>query len=156
MFTKPIVYLLTLTCCLGCSATPLPRFTMTDLPSVAPSFDLDPLLPYHNQRIQIRGFWYPLNGDQGILAAQPHLKSCCLTPSSTIGRQLTVKPRTKREPWTVERAMTLEGIFKIEPLYDEEGRLIQYYVLEEADEVSSQSKSSTLLLVGLLIYWLWK
>lgn len=99
-----------------------------------------PLWRLQGQRVQIRGFWYSLAPDQGILAASPQLKSCCVGASSKIYQQLKVKGNIA--PSSYHGAITLEGIFKIQPLTGAEGQVVQYYRLEEAREIETPSISN--------------
>lgn len=84
--------------------------------------------------VQIRGFWYPLSVAEGILASQPQLKSCCIRAPAKIEQQVLVKggDLALLQP---QRALTLEGIFKIEPAYNPNGELVQLFVLEQSKEV---------------------
>jgi hypothetical protein len=93
--------------------------------------------PLQGKIIQVRGFWYPLSSQEGILAPQPHLKSCCLKAPAKIEQQLLVKGSLDSLP--AQRVITLEGIFKIDPRYNSEGALIQLFVLEQAREVPQTS-----------------
>lgn len=99
-----------------------------------------PLWRLQGQRVQIRGFWYSLAPTQGILAASPQLKSCCVGNPSKIYQQLRV--RGNIAPSYYHGAITLEGIFKIQPLTGAEGQVVQYYRLEEAREIETRSNSS--------------
>lgn len=56
-----------------------------------------------------------------------------------------------------QRAVTVEGIFKIEPLYNLKGEAVQYYVLEQAKE-TQRSESHLLIwtipcLAALFLAW---
>lgn len=121
--------------------------------------DLPPYLPdpshtvwrYQNQSLQVRGFWYPQETSGGILASAPHLKSCCLgTPEKT--GQVLVKGELSA--LSIDRAVTLTGIFKIDPLYNAEGRLIQLYVLESPQEVVSSFSWWPFIFVGFSLLWI--
>ncbi len=104
--------------------------------------DLPPYLPdsshtiwhYQNQSLHVRGFWYPQEIGGGILASAPHLKSCCVGVPEKTGQVLV---KGEISALSIDRAVTLTGIFKIDPLYNVEGKLIQLYVLESPQEVVS-------------------
>ncbi len=112
---------------------------------------------YDQQVVRMRGFWYPQTAEKGILAAYPDLKSCCLSSPAKRGQQILVKGEVGSLP--PQKVVTVEGIFKIAPLYDEEGKLIQFYVLEEAKEVFSFHFPFVSLMLGgpvfvLLFCWI--
>lgn len=92
------------------------------------------------QQVRVRGFWYPLSLDRGILAPTPHLKSCCIQSPKKIQQQLIVNGELSS--LTSQWAVTLEGIFKIDPRYNAAGSLMQFYVLDEAREVQSKHSFS--------------
>jgi hypothetical protein len=115
-----------------------------------------PLLAFHNQLVQVRGFWYPISSDQGILSAHSGLKSCCLKTPDKLHQQLLVKGQLLSLP--AQRVITLEGIFKIEPRYDQEGQLVQFYILDQAREVQQATSYALLLILGffLVLLCLWR
>jgi hypothetical protein len=110
---------------------------------------------YHEKQVQVRGFWYPLNEQEGILASYPDLKSCCVGSAHSVNEQVFVK--NFFESITTKQLVTLEGIFKINPKYNQKGELIQLYVLEQTHLV--QTSYSYLLLfifisiIGFFIYY---
>lgn len=119
--------------CLSAVA-PLSILNLTDLPLNMPT-EAHALWSLQGQVVQVRGFWYALSSKEGILASTSHLKSCCLLSSTQMHSQLLVK--TGFPSLSTQKAVTLKGIFKIAPLYNDEGRQIQLYVLEDAQEVHS-------------------
>jgi len=106
--------------------------------------------------VQVRGFWYPVSSDQGVLASHPGLKSCCLAAPAKLRQQLIVKGQLAS--LAPQRVVTLGGIFKIDPLYNREGELLQFYVLEQAREVHQEASYLPYLILGLflalLVLWL--
>lgn len=115
------------------------------------------LLPsLQGQIVQVRGFWYPLSVDDGILAPHPQLKSCCLQAPAKIEQQILVKGKALSS-LPPQRALTLEGIFQIEPAYNAKGELIQFFILNQAKEVSrpSDSMNWVLLIGALMIFTFW-
>lgn len=100
-----------------------------------------------NQVVRVRGFWYPLTANQGILASTPHLKSCCIKAPAKIYQQLIVKGDLAS--LSSQKAITLEGIFKIDPQYNSEKELIQLYVLINAKELQQPFSSRLLWILGL-------
>jgi hypothetical protein len=127
-----------------------PILKMSDFPSEL-STRSHPLQSFQNKFVQVRGFWYPISSDRGVLSAYADLKSCCLQTPAKIHQQLIVKGQLDSIP--AHRVVTLEGIFKIEPLYNKEGELIQIYLLEEARELR-QVTSYLPLALGLLLGFL--
>ncbi|WP_068471294.1 hypothetical protein [Candidatus Protochlamydia phocaeensis] len=113
---------------------------------------------YQNQFIQIKGFPYQTSGGQWILAAQPNLRSCCIGTQATISNQLFLKMPLADLP--TQHALFIRGLFKEDPVYDREGKLIQLYVLDQAEIVShpsfpftALSISGLVLLIGLLFFY---
>lgn len=114
-----------------------------------------PLWNLQGHMIQMRGFWYSLSPDEGLLASQPHLKSCCLKAPAKIDQQLLVKG--KIASFSTKRAITLEGVFKIEPRYNSEGQLIQLFVLEQPVLVSESNGLLIWLILGVffVVFCFW-
>ncbi len=88
--------------------------------------------------IQIRGFLYQTPSQLIVLAAHPDLKSCCIGTTSKVSEQIFVRGDISKEELT-HRAVTLQGILKREPLFDDRGELTQLYVLEQAILLSSKA-----------------
>jgi hypothetical protein len=86
------------------------------------------------QPIQIRGFLYPTSFQTIVLAPQPDLKSCCIGNFLSDQQQITLKGI---QDISHSQATLVQGILKIEPQY-KEGRLIQYYVLDQAKVISGK------------------
>lgn len=95
------------------------------------------LIGYQEQVVQLRGFWTPLNENEGILSSQINLKSCCVRSPAKIQEQVLVKGDVHSFP--TQSAITLEGIFRIDPIRNAQGNLIQLYVLEEAKITNSSN-----------------
>lgn len=98
------------------------------------------------QLVQVRGFWYPLSPDEGILAPHPQLKSCCLQTPAKIEQQLLIRGKTL-SLLSSKRVLTLEGILHIQPAYNSKGELIQFFVLEQAQEVPKINYSISQILI---------
>jgi hypothetical protein len=145
-FIQLIVYILTMAPFSSFSTEPPRTLNFADFPSEF-STEGNPLLPLQHQVVQIRGFWYPISADKGILSPFPGLKSCCLTSSAKLPQQLLVKTK-QLSSLPALQVVTLEGIFNIEPLYNGDGEPIQFYTLEEVREVPKAN--SYIFLVFLL------
>lgn len=103
------------------------ELNLSDFPDEPQAF-----LSVIGQEVQIRGFWVPLSSSHGVLTSSPNMKSCCLMAPTKIYQQVLVKGNVESSE---NKVVTLEGIFIIEPLYNQENKPIQYYVLEQAKEV---------------------
>lgn len=153
-FKKPlalIFFLLSLYLPLSATQT----LNLTHFP-VEVALESHPLAAFQNQLIQVRGFWYPISSDQGILSAHSGLKSCCFKAPDKLHQQLLVKGQLLSLP--AQRVITLEGIFKIEPRYNQEGQLVQFYILDQAREVQQATSYALLLILGffLVLLCLWR
>jgi len=102
------------------------------------------------QPVHVRGFWYPLSGEEGVLASHPLLKSCCLQTPSKIDQQILVKGKALAF-LPSQRALTVKGVFNIQPAFNSKGELVQLFVLENATEVSYDKGHSILWILGGLV-----
>lgn len=137
------------------ASTPL---MVMHFPASLPANETHPLWSYQGQQVQVRGFWYPLSPERSILAPAPNLKSCCVGKPATIRQQLVVQKNF--ETLFAGQAVTLEGMFKMEPVYDQDKDLIQFYVLEQPQIVVNQPsfKFSILLTLAAFLggaYYFW-
>ena len=87
--------------------------------------------------IQIRGFWYPISQEEGILAAQPNLKSCCLKRGSRSKQHLNVKGDVGLFP--EQKAVTVQGTFSLKKNSLATPSNEQLYILEKSIMVPSSS-----------------
>lgn len=145
MLKKSILIVLSLLLCAALAAASLPLLNLSELPAGGPA-ETDFHLPLEGKAIQVRGFWYALPSGGGVLTGSPQMKSCCLQAPSKIYQQVIVKGEISSHLF--HRAITLEGIFKIEPRYNPERGVIQYYVLDHAREIQA---THTWLWVWLLV-----
>lgn len=83
------------------------------------------------KEIEIRGFLYQREDGKLILASQPNLRSCCVGTKSKIQQQIIVEGNL--EPTL--KAVSVRGVFRIQPLYSENGELVAYYFLDRANLV---------------------
>jgi|GEM_PF-2193091 len=104
--------------------------------------------------VKVRGFWYPISSHEGKLALQPNLKSCCLGAPAKAHQQVIVKGAFAS--LSAGRAVTLQGIFKIEKGSNLKGQCTQVLVLEEATEVPSPSFVLINGIIGLFALLLWR
>lgn len=126
---------------------PLSPLNLAAFPASFPEVD-HPLRAYDNQVIQIRGFLYPFTADDSLLAATPHLKSCCMGSSSLLYQQLVLKNFSLAS--LPQQVVTVEGIFHIDPIYSSEGKLIQLYTLNDVKPVPTQASPLPLIILVLL------
>lgn len=81
--------------------------------------------------VEVRGFLYQTEENQFILATQPNLKSCCLSPSSKTHPHIFVEGLSLQHP-SFSRPVTLQGSLQVASLSDSEGKQAYYYLLTEA------------------------
>jgi hypothetical protein len=86
----------------------------------------------HQKTICIRGFLYQTDAGRWLLAATPNMKSCCVGSSDKITQQIFLSaPFTAPAKAAIE-AVSVQGTFSIEPLWDAQGNLTQLFSLKEA------------------------
>lgn len=129
--------------CLYSFAETLPSLTLADFPAEIPA-ENHPLWSLQGQMVRVRGFWYPISNEEGVIAAYPNLKSCCLGASPKIYQQLIVK--NYAEFFSPDYVINFEGIFRIDPQYNLEGKLKQIYILEKAKAIHQASSYSVLII----------
>lgn len=102
---------------------------MTSLPTHMPeSLAIVLASELSSEPVQVRGFWYPISPEEGILASRPFLKSCCVGKPETIHERLIV--RGAPSSISTQSAVTLEGIIRKEMQNGPRGELIQLYVMD--------------------------
>jgi hypothetical protein len=94
------------------------------------------LVNQNDEKSRIRGFLYHLDDGNYILAGRPNLRSCCLGKEAQADIQVLVTGLKRVELST--RALTLEGVLKIESQSDKDGGPATVYRLERAEIVPSQ------------------
>jgi hypothetical protein len=124
--TKHPLFLLFGLVCYASNLTGTLSLELHQLPT-PPIAENHPIRAMDQQIVTVRGFWYPLNEHEGILAAQPNLRSCCVGSSDKIYKQIVVKDAPCQFP--PNQIVTLQGLFQINPGYDEHNNLIQFYIL---------------------------
>lgn len=112
---------------------------------------------YHEHQVQIRGFLYQAPDQQWMIASEPNLKSCCIGSSNKIAHQILLSGNIPTLDFS--HAVTIQGRFLIEPVWDSNGVLTKLYSIHDAKIISDSSwpiKSMALTGTGLgsLIY-LW-
>lgn len=63
------------------------------------------------KKVIIRGFWYPISSEEGVLASHTNLKSCCVGKPTAMASQILVKGDVSNFP--EGRALTLEGVLNM-------------------------------------------
>ena len=117
--------------------------SITELPLSPPTAE-DPLWSYQGKEVQIRGFWYPVNDEQGILMPSPNLKSCCVAHAAQNGPSVDVRGSIPSTP--AQQAVTLAGIFQMESSTDRKKLLFRLVQSHRVDE----GTFSVLRLIGVL------
>ena len=114
-------------------------------------------LSFKGKQVRVRGFWHAKSKNEGVLAATPHLKTCCIGSPHTIHQQIVV--RDFYPTGSDRKALTLEGTFNISEAYDVLGNSMHYYVLENPKEIvfSQQgSNESIFFFIFILFFIVWK
>lgn len=109
-----------------------------------------------DQEITIRGFLYQDVNQKWILASEPNLKTCCVGSEKKVKQQIVLSGTFAKQ--LLGQAVTLNGIFTIEPQYTNEGSLTGLYYLKNAIIEKNETKSwplltLTVVLFGLCVTW---
>ena len=106
------------------------------------------LTPDAHDQVTIRGFLYRSQDGKWILAQEPALKSCCIGSKKNVMEQVYINGF---EPEiTSKNVSEVQGKLIVDPQYDQDGILIQYYTLENGKILESDS-ISPLLMGGFLM-----
>lgn len=97
-------------------------FEMLSNHSLNPSF-----YELEDKEISIKGFYYESNRGESYLASQPNLKSCCVGSIDKLDRQVLLE---KHFILPKSKAVTLRGVLKTSPTYNEQGDLLSIYSLK--------------------------
>ncbi|MFI5344137.1 MAG: hypothetical protein ACHQUC_07950 [Chlamydiales bacterium] len=89
---------------------------------------------YNERLVNVRGFLYRHSSGELILASQPNLKSCCVGSQQLVYQQILVHGSLDPEA----QAVTLQGIFKIDPQYNDQGQITSLYRLENGEKLKSE------------------
>lgn len=93
---------------------------------------------WNKTSVTIRGFCYECDS-YSVLSAQPNMKTCCVGSQSKVYEQIFL--HDFKAP-SSKYVMRFKGNFKIDPVYDQEGKLLQLYHLEEVEELKASFFSS--------------
>ena len=140
------------------SFTASSELNILNLPDHLPS-ESDQIWKQNNQFVKIRGFWYPIpEKNQGMLTIKPNLKSCCISSETTLYQQIIIDKNFL--DLTPGQAITVTGIFSIQPNYDESHGLKNIYHIYQAEIVPTSFINIKFfwivitLIIGAL-YYLW-
>lgn len=88
------------------------------------------LSAYHQKEVTIRGFLY--QGEEGnwVIASEPSLRSCCVGAKGKMAQQIVLKDEVIGEKQ--QRAVTLQGRFYVDPIWNIDGSFKQLYRLDHA------------------------
>lgn len=92
-----------------------------------------------NKPVYIRGFLYQNQEGESVLAPQPNLQSCCVGTQSKVYQQIFIQGHLPS--YHQAYAVTIEGLFKISPTYNQQGQLTRFYILDQV-HVKSQTDQS--------------
>lgn len=113
---------------------------------------------WQGKEIAIRGFLYRRTDGKAVLASLPNLKSCCVGTTSKIYEQIQLK--NDLESIADQHVVNVQGRFKIDPVYDQTGELVQLYWIESASIAVKNTDVSkwtswVIVLIGLLVVGIW-
>ncbi len=88
---------------------------------------------FHQHEVEVRGFLYQSADQRWILASEPNLKVCCMGAPSKISQQIFLSGKALVPS---NQAVTVRGLFQVDPLWGEQGILQQLYRMENTMVVS--------------------
>ncbi len=83
---------------------------------------------WNGKVVSVRGFLYQSDEGKWILASTPNLKTCCVGKGTKALSQIQVEGDL--ETPSAGRAVNLQGTFKVNPKYDQQGHLLGLYELK--------------------------
>lgn len=101
---------------------------------------------FNQKQVKIRGFLYQTQNKTWILASEPQLKTCCIGSSSKVFSQIFL-PEDFIFPNASLETQIINGIFEIQPIWDKENKLIQFYHISHPQ---LQPKSVNWLLLSIV------
>lgn len=104
---------------------------------------------YDQQEVAIRGFFYTKDDGKPLLASQPNLKSCCIGTKKKIHSQIALLG--ENPSFTSSRAVTIQGLFVVDPTYNGEDDLIGLYFLKKYQILPEENGTFVILLIGILV-----
>lgn len=120
------------------NATEMPLLTFQKLLGLENHLDKDAsikhlknnLKGYDQRLVEMRGFLFKSPSNEWILSSEPQLKSCCIGRSDKILKQIFLEGMGEIENSSL-KVVHLQGYFKVNPKWDEQGNLIQLYSIEK-------------------------
>lgn len=116
------------------------------------------LSQFHQQNVMIRGFLYKNADGLFILSSEPHLKSCCVGSTEKISQQIFLPNGT--EIINSDNAVSVVGQFYVNPEWDENGKLIKLFQINEAQITNENPLPITTIILSVLmcglVLWLLK
>jgi hypothetical protein len=113
------------------------------------SFDQPDWISFHQSEVRICGFLYQTREGQWILASEPYLKSCCIGSDDKIDNQIVILGLQVQTP--PSQAVTIQGIFFVDPTYMQNGELRQLYKIEKAQIISEPQFPLLTIAITLLL-----
>lgn len=104
------------------------------------------LSDYHQHEVRMRGFVYRAEDGRWVLSPEPQLKTCCIGSGPKIAQQVILSQPD--EGYTEHKAITLQGIFYIEPRWDRSGNLVQLYRMDHVVQISEPWPVASLMMAG--------
>jgi hypothetical protein len=95
------------------------------------------LTSFHKKKVLLRGFLWSRPDGRWVLSSQPAARSCCYREDEPhISQQIFLEGAHKP---TSLNALQVIGTFLVAPIWDDSGKLVQLYRLEDFVFVSSPS-----------------
>lgn len=91
----------------------------------------------NGERVEVRGFFYRSSEGRYVLAPQPDLKLCCIGSAKEVKNQIVLLGDIPEI--SMQRAVSLRGVFAVEPLYGEGGELAGLYSLKDIELVEGSN-----------------
>jgi len=152
------IYLLVmLFCSLYCEAASHPTLTFQHLQEMADDSDFAEARKeenFHQQEVCLKGFLFKSEKGSWILSSEPNLKTCCIGSVKKVWSQVFLEGHFQDS--LVNKAITVRGLFLIDPKRDRDGNLVQMYRLKNAEIDEKEPKtipwaSLGFIAIGLLV-----
>ncbi len=95
---------------------------------------------YEGEAVVVKGFLGQAQDGRWVLSAQPGLKSCCAGQPGKVAQQVVVEGNFATE--ALDTLIQAKGTFAVEAIRDEEGQIVQLYLLRDAQLVQGGGSTS--------------
>jgi hypothetical protein len=111
-----------------------------------------PFNDYHDQEVEVRGFFYEGKDGRHVLASQPNLKSCCVGSVNKILNQIVLLGVVPEIPQ--QRVVSMMGVFVTDPTFNGDDELIGLYYLKNIKVLSDFDDTTIYSLFAFIIVML--